>query len=212
MKIIPTIFAHNKKEFSQRFKKILPIAKNIQIDFMDGKFVNSKSVSLEQIPNLKKYKNNFEAHLMVKNPEDYIKKLKQKDFKKIIFHIEATKNPKEVIQLIKNQKLSPYLAINPETNIERILPYISEIKGVLFMGVHPGKEHQHFIAKVYKKISQLRKSNKKITIQVDGGINEKTIKKLALLGVSRINSGSFVADSENPKETLNKLNSIFIKR
>jgi len=87
--IIPTIFSKNKKQFNERFNKLIKISKNIQIDFMDGKFVKAKSVQLSQIPNLKKYKNNFEAHLMVKNPESWITKLKQKGFKKIIFHYSS---------------------------------------------------------------------------------------------------------------------------
>ena len=211
--IIPTIFARNKKEFSQRFKKIQPIAKNIQIDFMDGKFVKAKSISINKIPDLKKYKNNFEAHLMTKTPENYISKLKQKGFKKIIFHIEATKFPELAAELIKEEQLIPFVAINPETKIEKLIPYLSQVKGVLFMGVHPGKEHQHFIPKVYAKIKQLKKMNKKernkkIIVQVDGGVNFDVAKKLARLKIDYLNTGSFVADSENPEETLNKLNNL----
>jgi len=73
------------------------------------------------------------------------------------------------------------------------------------MGVHPGKEHQSFIPGVYKKISQLRKSNKKIPIQVDGGVNERVAKKLARLNVNNINSGSYISTSEKPREIYNKL-------
>lgn len=208
-RIIPTIFAHNKKEFQQRFEKLLLVSKNLQIDFMDGKFVKAKSISLEQIPNLTKYKNNFEAHLMLYRPEKYIEKLKQKGFKKIIFHIEATKNPEKVIKIIKKEKLIPFIAINPVTALEKILPFLPRVRGVLFMGVYPGKENQSFIQKVYKKIFQLKKINKKIIIQVDGGVNFNVTKKLANLGVNYINSGSFISASENPRETLNKLNHTF---
>src|SRR3989344_9057099 len=207
--IIPTLFAHNKKEFFQRFQKLI-FAKNLHIDIMDGKFVRAKSVSLSQIPDLKKYKINLEAHLMIQNPLPLIKKLKQKGFNKIIFHVES-ENTEKTLSLIKQNKLFSFIAINPETKLEKILPYLSKVNGVLFMGVHPGKEHQKFIPSVYKKISQLRKLNKKIKIQVDGGDNDKTIPKLARRGVNNINVGSYISNSEAPRETLKKLNDLFRK-
>lgn len=211
MTIIPTIFAHNKKEFISRFKKIIPVAKNIQIDFMDGKFVKSKSVSLKEIPDLKKYKNNFEAHLMCFNPEKYIQALKKKGFKKIIFHYESTNSQEKIIAAIKKKKIQVYIAVNPETPVEKIFPYLEITSGILFMGVHPGKEHQNFISAVYKKIFQLRKINKKIKIQIDGGVNTKTASRLAKLGVNNINSGSFISESKKPREEFKKLNLAFKK-
>jgi ribulose-phosphate 3-epimerase len=205
MTVIPTIFSRNKKEFQERFTRLLPIAKNIQIDFMDGKFVPTKSIALKDIPNLKKYTNNFEIHLMCLHPERYAKKLKKIGFKKIIFHIESTKDPEKVIHSIKSSDLIPFIALNPETPISNVINYLPMTKGVLLMGVHPGKEHQSFIPGVYKKISQLRKSNKKIPIQVDGGVNERVAKKLARLNVNNINSGSYISTSEKPREIYNKL-------
>lgn len=235
MTIIPTIFAHNKKEFDERFNKLLPISRDFQIDFMDGKFVKAKSVQLKDIPHLPKNKS-FEAHLMCKNPEKYFSTLKKKGFKKIIFHIESTSNPEKVIS---QSKIQTYIAINPETPIKKILPLISKIDGVLFMGVHPGKEHQKFIPEVYKKIATLRAFDSKIKtlkslnvasrrrarvglwgvqdarrkkhldIQVDGGVNLRTAPKLAKLGVNALNSGSFIADAENPKQMFKKLNDVF---
>ena len=209
--IIPTVFATSKKQFEKCFNNIVNLTNKIQIDFMDRKFVKAKSLPLAQIPDLKKYKKNFEAHLMLYAPEKHIKTLKEKGFNKIIFHYESTKDPKKIIQLIKQDKLKVFLAINPETNIKFILPYLNKIDGVLFLGVHPGKEHQSFIPIVYKKIKQLRKINKKIIVQVDGGVNQSSIKKLAKLSVNLVNSGSFISQSKNPKEAFNKLDVLFEK-
>ena len=206
--IIPTVFAHNKEEFNERFKKLIKISKNIHVDFMDGKFVKAKSIQLRKIPNLKKYKNNFEAHLMIQNPIKLIKKIKQKGFKKIIFHYESN-NPEQIISTIKKLKLSTWIAINPETEVEKIYPFLRNVGGILFMGVHPGKEHQKFIQNVYKKIQKLRKTNKKIKIQVDGGVTPQVIKNLAKHKVNYINSGSYISDSKNPGEELNRLNSAY---
>jgi len=204
MKIIPTIFAKNISQFNERFNKLLKVSKNLQIDFIDGKFVKSKSVQIREIPNLKKYKNKFEAHLMTKSPEKYLLQLKQKGFKKIIFHYESTSSPEKVIEKTKSLHLETWIAINPETKISVVFPYLKKVQGILVMGVHPGKEHQNLIPSTIKKIKQLRQKSK-IQIQVDGGVNEKTALKLFKAGANYLNSGSFVADSENPKEAIKKL-------
>ena len=190
------------------------ISKKLQIDFMDGKFVPEKSILIYQIPGLKNYDNEFEAHLMVKNPLREIKILKEKGFKKIIFHYESLvieKKILKVIETIRKYSLICYIAINPKTEINNILPCLSKVDGVLFMGVHPGKEHQDFIPEVYKKISELRKINKNIKVQVDGGATPEVIKKLAKLDVNYINSGSYISDSKNPGEKLKFLEDIFVK-
>lgn len=207
--IIPTIFAHNKKEFDQRFKKLLPVSKNLQIDFMDGRFVKSKSISLSTVPNLRKYKKNFEAHLMVMNPENWIPELKQKGFRKIFFHYEATKNPTKIIWEIKSKRLISGVFFNPKTSFEKVMEVSPYADIILFMGHTPGVEHVPFDPEVYKKIKRLRALDPKIKIQIDGGANEKTIPKLAKLGVNYVNSGSYISDSEKPKQTFNKLNKLF---
>jgi len=207
--IIPTVFAKTQKEFSERFNKLYPISKKIQIDYMDGLFVKSKSPTIPKNLNLKKFKNEFEAHLMYNRPITHIKKLKAKGFKKIIFHLESKSNTLKTIHEIKKEKLSCWLALNPETPVEKLLPYLKSIRGVLLMGVRPGKEHQEFISSVYRKIKTLRKLSPKTKIQVDGGVNPRVAKRLADLGVDYINSGSYISDSENPKDVMQKLNSFF---
>jgi ribulose-phosphate 3-epimerase len=77
------------------------------------------------------------------------------------------------------------------------------------MGVHPGKEHQNFISSVYRKIEKLRKMNKKVKIQIDGGVNLQTAKKLRKEGANYANTGSFVSDSDNPRDALNRLERAF---
>jgi len=206
MKLIPTIFAHNKKEFEERFKKILPISKNIQIDFMDGKFVKAKSIQPRDIPNLAKFKNNFEAHLMCLHPEKYLSTLKQKGFKKIFFHFEATKNPEKILNQIKSLNLTAGIAFNPNAPIKKIIELSNLADVLLFMGHTPGVEGVSFNPKTLEKIKALRKTNKKIKIQVDGGASPRIIPKLAKAGVNYANIGSYVSKSKNPKQAFKKLN------
>ena len=206
IKIIPTVFARNRKEFNERFDKLIGLKRDLHIDFMDGKFVKSKGVGLKDIPQLKKYKIKFEVHLMTFNPEKYIIDLRKKGFDKVIFHYESLREDKinELIRKIKANKMKAWIALNPLTEINNIAFFLSKIDGVLLMGVYPGKEHQKFIAGVYGKIKELRKL-KKIKMQVDGGVNFNVIRKLEKLGINYANSGGFISNSENPKRALMEL-------
>lgn len=200
--IIPTIFSRNKKEFDERLKKLARISRSLQVDIMDGKFVKAKSVKISDIPKLPK-NHVFEAHLMVKNPEKYIKTLKQKGFKKIIFHFNSGDNVK-IIAMIKEAKMKAFIAINPEDKIKDFCYLLELVDGILVMGVHPGKEHQKFIQKTLNKIKEINKITNK-PIQIDGGVNLETIKSLKKAGVSIFNSGSFVSEAENPEKAINSL-------
>jgi len=204
IKVIPTVFAKDKSEFNNRFSKLISINKDIQIDFMDGKFVKSKSIAINNIPNLKKYNNNFEAHLMMQKPLKLIKKLKQIGFKKIIFHYNTDDNVQVIADTRKNG-MKCFLAVNPEVKINEVCYLFDLVDGVLIMGVHPGKEHQSLLNSTFDKIKEIRKCNKKIIIQIDGGVNSKTAKKLIKAGANILNSGSFISESDNPRKALKEL-------
>lgn len=208
-KIIPTIFSVKKENFLDRFGRMIKVSKELQIDFMDGIFVKSHFMEFNLIPNLKKYtKHKFEAHLMVKKPEKYLNILKNKGFSKIIFHYESYHNKKKIINFvskIRKLKMKAFLAVNPETNTHDVLLLSKEVDGILFMGVHPGKEHQMFIYDILEHIRQLRHFNKKINIQIDGGVNSSNISYIKRAGANLFNSGSFVSENAKPKEAILKL-------
>lgn len=208
-KIIPTVFATNKKEFKKRFDELVQISPFIQVDIMDGKLVKSKSITPKDLPNVSNFHINFEAHLMVKNPQQYISVLNKKGFCKVIIHYESFWDNKSLIetlfQIRDTMKMKAFIAINPETSIAKLYPLLAYVDGVLLMGVHPGKEHQKFIYRVYTKIAELRKKDSKIPIQIDGGVNIKNINHLKVCGATIFNSGSFVAESKDPKSALQLL-------
>ncbi|MBS3084354.1 ribulose-phosphate 3-epimerase [Candidatus Pacearchaeota archaeon] len=210
IKIIPTIFAMDKNNFEFRLNKIISISRYFQIDFMDGKFVKGKSIKISQVPNLKKFNKIFEAHLMTLNPEIKIKKLKRNGFKKIIFHYESSRNQERIINKIKKSGLKCFIALNPSTPTKKIFPFLKNIDGVLLMGVNPGKEKQNFIPAVYKKIKEIKKVSSRTIVQIDGGVNRTTAKKLRVAGADILNTGSFVAEAKNPKKALERLKKAFI--
>ncbi|MCF7866838.1 ribulose-phosphate 3-epimerase [Candidatus Woesearchaeota archaeon] len=209
MQITPTVFSKNKKEFENRFKKISKLSREIQIDIMDGKFVKTKSINISDLPNFLYSGKIIEAHLMVKNPEKYIEPLRKKFVGRIIFHYETTKTKTpEIIENIHRHGMHAVMAINPETKLEKIQPYTHLIHRVLIMGVKPGKEKQKLLISTYKKIKELKQNNLHLKIQIDGGVNKETAKKLKYAGADILNTGSYVTNAKDPEKALKELKNI----
>ncbi len=208
--IIPTIFALSKWEFEARLESLLPLRRNLQIDFMDGKFVESKGINVSDVMDLRKFKVDFEAHLMVENPLTFIEPLRKRGFKKIIFHSKSINEEKinSLIKEIRKNKMKPWIAFNPDEEIDDIfwmVDGLEKIEGVMFMGVNPGKEGQELDKKVLDKLEVFREAYPHMKIQIDGGVNESNIKEIVKLGVNIVNVGSAIYNSKDPKSSLDKL-------
>jgi len=202
--IIPSLIATNQNELNHRLNKIRNTSETFHLDLMDGKFVKNKSLMFNfTLPKNK----NFELHLMGDNPKNLIKKHIRKS-KAITFHIESTKNPKDLINLIKRNKKKIGIAINPKTSITKIKHHIKNINKIIIMTVNPGKYGAKFQEKTLSKIKELRKQNPKLNIQVDGSVNNKTIKRLKKAGANIFVVGSYLQNSNNPKESITKLKSL----
>lgn len=208
MDIIPTIFAKNKKQFDLKLKKLISASKELQIDIMDGKFVKAKSVNPKYIPTLFIYQKIFEAHLMVKEPQKYIDEFAKKGFGRIIFHYETIKDHKKITQIARNIRkhgMHAILAINPRTSVKKIKELLPYFHTIMLMGVTPGKEGQKLIPATYKKIRDIKKNRPNIKVQIDGGVNKTTAKKLKEAGADILNTGSLTAKSKDPEKTIQEL-------
>ncbi len=195
--VIASIIANSQKELDERIKKVKFVEK-YQLDIMDGKFVKNESFQFD----FKLPKANYEAHLMTKQPELWINYL-AKQVKTFYFHIETTKQPLKLINLIKKHKRKVGIAISPRTKIEKIKPYLKKIDNVLVMSVYPGKYGAKFLPNTLKKVENIRKLVPKINIEVDGAINNKTIELAKNAGANLFISGSYL--QKNKKLGYNKL-------
>lgn len=152
-------------------------ANYIHLDIVDNKFVpNNKFLTVsEMVKILEKIKKKIDVHLMVKNPEPYIKKLSLYDVSYITIHYEITDFMKYV-NMIKRYGLKAGVAIKPETKIEEIFPFLKDLSLILIMSVEPGFSGQSFITDTKDKVSALKKEiiRQKVDtkISVDGGIND----------------------------------------
>ncbi len=180
----------------------------LHLDIMDGKFVDNKTYSIDDInyllSNTTKPK---DVHLMVNDVVSYIQKFKKINPEFITFHLEATNNPLDIINYLKQEGIKIGISIKPETSIKELKPYLSLIDLVLIMSVEPGSGGQKFIKEVVPKIdklNQLRKDNNyNFVIEVDGGINHKTIKLVQNSDIVVV--GSYITNSTNYQGQINKL-------
>lgn len=206
-KIIPTLFALNKEEFDSKLDKI-SFVPDIHIDFMDGNFTDKKSVLLNEMEKIKDYSNNFQIHLMAREPEEYVSKIKKLGIKRVFIHYEVFETDTELfyaIELIKEKELEIGLVINPGTEVEEIFPYIDDIDCVLIMCVWPGREGQSFISNSYSRIKKLRDEFSNLEICVDGGINADNVKQIVESGANTLFVGSYVSSNGDSKKNYENL-------
>ena len=180
------------------------------LDVMDGVFVPNITFGSPILKIFKKFaKKPLDIHLMIINPENYIEKFSSYNPKILTFHLEATKNIKLTLNKIKKFNIKAGLAINPDTPIHDLEPYINEVSMVCLMGVFPGFSGQKFIKKTLTRLKELKKliekKKSKALIQIDGGVDLTNTKELSTLGANILVSGSCIFKSKNPKSIIDSL-------
>ena len=191
-KVIPTIIANNQLELNSIIKAYKKHFKHFQIDVMDGNFVYNKSNWF----NFKLPKDNtYEAHLMVYEPENWISK-NYKKFDILIPNFERVKNPKKLIKFVKSKGKKIGFALNPETSIMYIEPYLKDLYCVLILTVKPGKYGANFLPDTLEKINMLRMDYCG-NIEVDGHQDKETIKLCKKAGANIFAVGSFLKNSKD---------------
>ena len=193
------ISLHATENFNPNIIKDLEGLDYIHVDCMDGKFVNNKQNNLGVFEILKdRYSLPIIAHLMVSEPLNYIEKI-IRFIDVFIFHIESGGNIEELIQQIRNYNKNVGIAINPNTPLEKIIPYLNKIDIILVMAVEPGWSGQEFIWETPGKINLLfayRHQNKlKFEIDVDGGINTQNAK---FINADILTSASTILKADDP--------------
>ena len=173
------------------------------LDVMDGVFVPNITFGSPVLDIFKNYaKKPLDIHLMIVNPENYIDKFSSYNPDIITIHMEAVNDISAVLKKIKNLNIKAGLAINPDTPIKHLEPYINEIDMVCLMGVFPGFSGQKFINKTNSRLRDLKNliesKKSKVLIQIDGGVDLSNVKELSRLGADILVSGSCIFKSKFP--------------
>jgi len=184
----------------------------VHIDVMDGVFVPNISFGFPVMKPVRKATAKvLDAHLMIVEPERYVKRFVEAGADYVTFHHEACANPRATIAEIKAAGAKAGVSIKPATPAEAIFDYLAELDMVLVMSVEPGFGGQSFMPNSLDKVRALRKEidekGYNCLIEIDGGISAKNAKEVFDAGVDVIVAGSSVFDAENQEQAiLNILN------
>ena len=185
----------------------------IHLDIMDGVFVPNISFGFAVTNLLKKIsKKPLDTHLMIVQPEKFIKEIAATGTTYMNVHFEACTHLHRVVQQIRDNGMKPAVTLNPHTPVSLLEDIIKDVDMVLLMSVNPGFGGQKFIENSVKKVTQLKdmilRQNASALIQVDGGVNLETGRKLVEAGAEALVAGSFVFTTENPVETIRQLKAL----
>lgn len=206
-RVVPAILTDDPVALESMVRQAETYADYLQVDMMDGRFVPSRSISLEHLADLQP-KLEWEAHIMVLHPEDYLVGLHNAGARRVIFHYEATSSPREVISRMRKLGLGAGLAVNPETPVADVLPLADVVDSVLFLSVHPGFYGARFLPEVLDKIKEFCRARPGVETGIDGGVKEHNITEIARTGVDVIYVGSAILLQPDPAQSFRRLSAL----
>ncbi|MFZ4101397.1 MAG: ribulose-phosphate 3-epimerase [Sphingobacterium thalpophilum] len=183
------------------------------VDIMDGVFVPNISFGFPVLKAIQKHaKKPLDVHLMIVNPDQYLKAFKEGGAENITVHIEACNHLHRTIHAIKDMGCKAGVAVNPHTSISLLDDILEDIDLVCLMSVNPGFGGQKFIENTYKKIRKLRTMaagrNDGLMIEIDGGVSNQNALKLILAGADVLVAGNSVFSANNPISEISGLKNL----
>jgi ribulose-phosphate 3-epimerase len=177
------------------------------IDIMDGVFVPNISFGMPVLEAITKHAaKTIDVHLMIVDPDRYIKTFAQLGSNILTVHYEACTHLHRTLQAIKAEGMKAGVALNPHTNVSLLEDIINDIDMVCIMSVNPGFGGQSFIENTYKKIKDLKeiitRNNASTIIEIDGGVTNKNATQLVEAGADVLVAGNYVFKAENPTQTI----------
>ncbi len=180
------------------------------IDIMDGVFVPNISFGMPVLEAIAKHaQKTIDVHLMIIDPDRYIKTFADLGSNNLTVHYEACTHLHRTLQAIKAEGMKAGVALNPHTNVALLDDTINDIDLVCLMSVNPGFGGQSFIENTYKKVRQLKeiitRNGASTLIEIDGGVTAKNAVQLVEAGADVLVAGNFVFKAENPTQTIAEL-------
>lgn len=180
------------------------------VDVMDGMFVPNISFGFPVIKAIKKYAAKpLDVHLMIVDPDRYLKSFADAGADSITVHYEACPHLHRTVQAIKELGIRASVAINPHTPVSLLTDIMADLDMVLVMSVNPGFGGQKFIAHTYAKLAQIkelsRNAGDSLLIEVDGGVDVKNARELISAGANVLVAGNSIFSAADPSDAISAL-------
>lgn len=199
--IVPGIIAKTQGELDEMLGKVKGRAKRIMLDVMDGEFVPNTSLNFDfTVPDGFEY----EAHLMTAKPLEWLEKNGNKvDI--AILQAETLDDIGAAVDYVKGKGLKVTLALNPETKLDVVRPYLGKVDTVLILTVDPGSFCVEFLPGPLKKVKRLREIDPSIPIEVDGCMDPDNVRQAKEAGANIFASGSYILKSSDVEKAIKEL-------
>ncbi len=194
--ICPTVTAVNEREYGEQLRKVVPLARRLHLDFMDGKFAPTESPPLDKAwwpAGIK-----VDLHIMYQKPQEYLKTIFRLKPRLVIVHAEAEGNFYNLAAQLKSRGIKVGLALLKQTSVSQIEPVLTELDHVLIFSGDLGHFGGTVNLSLLDKVHAIKASNPGVEIGWDGGINAHNAAALIKGGVDVLNVGGFIHHAPNP--------------
>lgn len=208
VEILPSLLAADFGRLAEEIQRAEASGSEaLHLDIMDAHFVPNLSFGPDVVALAKRVAPNFyrNVHLMMSRPDLYLEAFAAAGAQTIQIHVEADCNLHTELKRIRSMGLKNAIVLNPETPVERLIPYLGEVDEVLVMTVHPGYGGQKFIADCMSKVAFLRERCPELDIMVDGGINGETVIVAAEAGANQFVAGSYLFKQSDMKAAVDSM-------
>lgn len=207
VQIAPSMLAADFLHLEKDVEMVNEYADLFHLDIMDGVFVPNLSYGFPVVEAIASIaRKPLDVHLMIVNPENYVKRFAQVGAGMISFHLNATENPDAVLASIRESGAKAGLVINPDIPVESLFPHLKNCDYILLMSVFAGFGGQKFIEETYQRVRTLKDEIERqglvIPIEVDGGVSASNAAALVEAGAEMLVAGSAVFKAESPKEII----------
>jgi len=207
VRVVPALLTNDRSELRRMVDVANKFAPFVQVDIMDGRFVDSTSISADDLAECSMgFK--WEAHLMVEDPSTYLKPFMEVGATRVIFHIESNDDPGDVIARARSLGIGIGVAINPDTPVSAVEAVLPLVDSLLVMSVYPGYYGAAFVPEVLDKSVAVRRGYPELELGIDGGIKEGNLGNVARAGFDTICVGSAIFRAPDPVASYRRLSQL----